>query len=184
MTTAAHTTLTTEQLDGLIRTIEDFPKPGISFKDITPLLADCKGLSSICDLMAEPYKGKGITQVVGLEARGFIFGTPIAERLGCGFVPARKPGKLPAATVSVDYSLEYGTNTLEMHVDALKEGDRVLIVDDLLATGGTANAAISLVQKTDATIVGAVFAIELKGLEGRKKMGDGGGEVHVILSYD
>ncbi len=161
-----------EMLRGLIRDIPDFPKEGIVFKDITPLLRDPQGLSVSVDLLAEPYKGRGITAVAGMESRGFIFGVPVAERLGVGFVPIRKPGKLPAETVSEEYALEYGTDRLEMHKDAVSGKDNVLVVDDLLATGGTAAATVKLIQSTGAKVVGVAFVIELGFLEGRSKLGD------------
>ncbi len=161
-----------EMLRGLIRDIPDFPKEGIIFKDITPLLRDPQGLSVSVDLLAESYKGKGITAVAGMESRGFIFGVPVAERLGVGFVPIRKPGKLPAETVSEEYALEYGTDRLEMHKDAVDGDDNVLVVDDLLATGGTAAATVKMIQSTGAKVVGVAFVIELGFLEGRSKLGD------------
>ena len=159
-----------EYMTRLIRDIPDFPKKGIVFKDITPLLRDPKGLKIAVDLLAEPFSGSGITAVVGMESRGFIFGVPVAQKLGVGFVPVRKPGKLPAETVKEEYELEYGTDSLEMHRDALGGEDRVLIVDDLLATGGTAAATIKLVQSVGAEVVGVGFVIELGFLNGREKL--------------
>jgi adenine phosphoribosyltransferase len=159
-----------ETLRNLIRDIPDFPKEGIVFKDITPLLGNPKGLALSLDLLAEPYRDRQVQAVVGMESRGFIFGVPVAERLGAGFVPVRKPGKLPAETISEEYALEYGTDKLEMHRDALKSGDRVLVVDDLLATGGTAEATVRMVQSTGAQVVGVTFVIELGFLAGRKKL--------------
>lgn len=159
-----------EYMTRLIRDVPDFPKKGIVFKDITPLLGDSKGLNISVDLLAEPFSGSGITKVVGMESRGFIFGVPVAQKLGVGFVPVRKPGKLPAETVKEEYELEYGTDSLEMHRDALGGEDRVLIVDDLLATGGTAAATIKLVQSLGAEVVGVGFVIELGFLNGREKL--------------
>jgi adenine phosphoribosyltransferase len=165
----------------LIRDVPDFPKPGIVFKDITPLLADGKMLSVTVDRLVAPFKDKNITAVAGMESRGFIFGVPVAERLGVGFVPIRKPGKLPAETISETYQLEYGTDSLEMHRDGLSESDRVLLVDDLLATGGTAHAAANLVRQLGAAVVGVAFVIELAFLSGRDKLGDL--PVHALISY-
>ena len=159
----------TAELDHLIRDIPDFPKPGILFKDITPLLADAAGLSLAVELMANPFRSRQIDLVVGAESRGFIFGTAVAQSLSCGFIPIRKPGKLPGQTQSVDYGLEYGTDTLEVHTDAISAGKRVLMVDDLLATGGTMKACIELVERLGAEIVAATVLIELKKLHGRSK---------------
>jgi adenine phosphoribosyltransferase len=154
----------------LIRDIPDFPKKGIIFKDITPLIKSPQGLKSTLDLLAEPFQKSKVDAVAGMESRGFIFGVPVAERLGVGFVPIRKPGKLPAETVSEEYELEYGTDKLEMHRDAVGSGERVLIGDDLLATGGTAEASVRLVQSTGAQVVGVAFVIELGFLNGRSKL--------------
>lgn len=155
-----------------IRDVVDFPKEGIVFKDITTVLKDPEGLRRIVTYLTEHYKDAGIDYVAGIESRGFIFGTPLAYNLGAGFVPIRKPGKLPANTISVNYELEYGSDTLEIHSDAIEEGAKVLIVDDLLATGGTANAACELVKKVGGEIVGTAFVIELTFLNGRAKMPD------------
>ena len=165
-----------------IRDVPDFPKPGIVFKDITTLIRDPKALTDSLDLLAEPFTDRGITAVAGMESRGFIFGVPVAERLGVGFVPIRKPGKLPAATVREEYELEYGTDSLEMHSDAVGPGDRVLIVDDLLATGGTAEATVRMIRKVGAEIAGASFVIELGFLEGRAKLGDL--KLHSLVVFD
>jgi adenine phosphoribosyltransferase len=164
-----------------IRDVPDFPKPGILFKDITPLLRSADGLRTALDLLAAPFLDAGITAVVGMESRGFIFGVPLAERLQAGFVPVRKPGKLPAATISEEFSLEYGTDTLHMHQDALCAADRVLIVDDLLATGGTAAATVRLVRRLGAAVCGAAFVIELDFLAGRNQLS--GLPVHSLLHY-
>lgn len=157
-------------LDAYIRDIPDWPKEGIVFKDITPLLASPDGFHNAIDTLAENFAGKGVTKVMGAEARGFIFGGALAYRLGAGFVPARKPGKLPWTTSSVTYDLEYGTDSLEVHADAIGAGDVVLIVDDVLATGGTAAAKASLVTETGASLAGFAFLIELDFLEGRVKL--------------
>lgn len=159
-----------EDIKKMIRNIPDFPKEGIIFRDITTAIKDKDTMKKIVDLMADEYKNEKIDYVAGIESRGFIFGMPIAYKLGCGFIPIRKPGKLPAKTISREYSLEYGTDKIEIHKDALKAGDRVLVVDDLLATGGTAAAACELVKDTGATLVGVSFVIELEALEGRKKL--------------
>lgn len=155
-------------LTPLIRDIPDFPRPGILFKDITPLLADPAGLALAVELMANPFRKSHVEVVVGAESRGFIFGTAIAQALSVGFVPVRKPGKLPSASLSISYALEYGKDTLEIHADALRRGQRVLMVDDLLATGGTMRACCDLVGRLGAEIVGVSVLIELAGLMGRE----------------
>lgn len=159
-------------LEKYIRDIPDFPKEGIVFKDITPLLASPEGFRAAIDTLAEEYATAGITKVMGAEARGFIFGGALAYRLGAGFVPARKPGKLPWATTAHEYELEYGTDSLEVHTDAVGPGDVVLIVDDVLATGGTAAAKAALVEKMGAKVAGFAFLIELDFLGGREKLGE------------
>jgi len=164
-----------------IRDVKDFPKPGIVFKDVTPLLLDPKLLEAVIAAMAEPYRSARINRVVSIESRGFLFGAPIALELGAGLVPIRKPGKLPAATQRVEYALEYGTDALEMHHDAVQSGDRVLVVDDVLATGGTANAAAQLVGGTGASVVGFSFLIELDFLKGRQRIQ--GRHVEALLHY-
>ena len=153
----------------MIRDVPDFPKKGIMFRDITTAVKDAQTMHKIVDLMAKEYENEKIDYVAGIESRGFIFGMPIAYKLGCGFIPIRKPGKLPAQTISQEYTLEYGTDKIEMHKDALKKGDRVLIVDDLLATGGTAAAAGKLAHSV-ADVGGVVFVIGLSGLHGEKKL--------------
>jgi adenine phosphoribosyltransferase len=152
-----------------LRDIPDFPKPGVTFKDVTPLLGNGPAFAAAVDAMLEPFHAAGVTKVGAIEARGFIFGAAAAVRLGCGFFPLRKPGKLPAAKVGVDYALEYGTDRLEMHADAVLPGDRVLLVDDVLATGGTLCAAVELLQTAKANIVGAALLIELEFLRGRDR---------------
>lgn len=159
-----------EEVKEKIRNIQDFPKPGILFRDITTALKDQETLKKMVDFLCEAFKEEQIDYIVGLESRGFIFGVPVAYNMNAGFIPIRKPNKLPAETIKESYELEYGTDTLEIHADALKKGDRVLIVDDLLATGGTAAAACNLVTKTGAEIVGCAFIIELNDLEGRNKL--------------
>jgi len=170
-----------DHLKRLIREIADFPKPGIMFRDISPLLADPAGLALAIELLANPYRGKYIDLVVGAESRGFIFGTAVASHLSAGFSLVRKPGKLPHTKVSVTYDLEYGTDTLEMHDDAVIEGQRVLVIDDLLATGGTMKACCDLVKQLGGDVVGAAVLIELEGLGGREKVGDI--DVHSVLKY-
>ena len=157
-------------LKSLIRDIPDFPKPGILFRDITTLLQNPDGLKDVIDRMAEECAPLQPDYIVGMESRGFIFGTPLAYKMGAGFIPVRKPGKLPSAVYSVEYELEYGTDRLEMHQDALKPGDRVLIVDDLIATGGTAKATAEMVQQAGAELVGFCFVVELLALSGRDKL--------------
>lgn len=164
------TTIAPKELGERIRDIPDFPKPGILFKDITTLLKDGDAFKSAVDGILAKVKGKPIDVVVGMESRGFIFGAPIAYALGVGFVPVRKLGKLPADVVSVEYDLEYGSATLEMHKDAMKPGSKVLIVDDLLATGGTVAGTIELVKQLQGEIVALAFLIELKALKGRDRL--------------
>lgn len=160
----------TAELEHAIRTIPDFPKPGIQFKDITPLLARPALVHDAVDALAEPFRDAGITKVIGIESRGFILGAMLAHRLEAGFVPVRKPGKLPYETVSAEYELEYGVDQIEMHVDAMGPHDRVLIHDDVIATGGTAAAAYQLVQHTGAEVAGYAFLLELSFLRGRAKL--------------
>jgi adenine phosphoribosyltransferase len=174
--------LNSDQLKNLIREVPDFPKKGILFYDITTLLRDKTGFARLIDLFSEHYIGKQIDLVLGMEARGFIFGPALAYRLNAGFVPVRKPGKLPAATYRVEYELEYGSNALEIHKDAIEPGQRVLIVDDLLATGGTAVATAKLVSSLGGQIAGLAFVVELDFLRGREKLK--GHEVFSLLHYD
>ncbi len=164
--------MTKIDLKKFIRDIPDFPKKGIVFKDVTTLLKDKDALKAAVDSLAHAFAGKDIAYVVGIESRGFIFGTALAYTLGVGFIPVRKKGKLPARTRTVTYDLEYGTDTLEIHADALKEGDKVVIIDDLLATGGTVAAAVKLVADAGARIEGVGFIIELSFLNGRTKLGN------------
>jgi len=162
--------MSAEGLRAKIREIPDFPKPGILFYDVTTLLKDAAAYHESIDLMIDPYKNVGIDLVVGMESRGFIFSGPIAYQLNAGLIPVRKLGKLPAETVSVEYALEYGSNTLEIHKDAIKPGQRVLIVDDLLATGGTVRGTIELVERLQGQIVGLAFLVELLFLKGRDRL--------------
>jgi adenine phosphoribosyltransferase len=170
-----------EQLKSKIRHVPDFPKPGILFYDITTLLRDPAGFRDAIDAMAGPYTNRGIELVVGIESRGFIFGAVVADRIGCGFAPVRKPGKLPSRTMTASYDLEYGTDRLEIHDDAVRKGQKVLIVDDLLATGGTARATSELVTRQGGEVYALAFLIELVGLNGRNKLP--GTNIHTVLKY-
>ncbi len=170
-----------DHLKSKIRHVPDFPKPGILFYDITTLLSDARGFRDTVDALAAPYMGEDIDSVVGIESRGFILGAAVANALGCGFVPIRKPGKLPSRTVKASYSLEYGADSLEMHDDAVKPGSRVLIVDDVLATGGTAEAAASLVKQIGGDLRALAFLIELNFLKGRDRLP--GESVYSVLQY-
>jgi len=170
-----------DALKSLIRHVPDYPKPGILFYDITTLLKDREGFRNAVDAVVEPFRTSPIDLVVGIESRGFILGAAVADRLGLGFIPVRKPGKLPSQTVSASYELEYGADTLEMHHDAVAGGEKVLIIDDLLATGGTAQATVSLLKQRDAQVIGLSFLIELEELSGRSKLE--GEEVSAVLRY-
>lgn len=170
-----------ETLYRLIRDVPDFPKAGILFRDITPILLDHRALDEALELLTAPLRGLGVSRVVAIESRGFILGSPVALALKAGLVLVRKPGKLPAQTHRVEYALEYGTDALEMHADALGPGDRVAIVDDVLATGGTAAAAAQLVTKGGSTVAAFSFLVELADLGGREKLGDY--PVHAVLRY-
>jgi len=169
-----------DALYGALRTVPDFPEPGVQFKDISPILADPALLRSAVRALSAPYADMGVTKVIGVESRGFLFGTSMADWLGAGFVLARKPGKLPAATLREDYTLEYGTDSVEIHADAVGPDDRVLIHDDVIATGGTAAATARLVERAGAEVVGFAFLIELEFLKGRAQLPDGL-PVHVVL---
>jgi adenine phosphoribosyltransferase len=171
-----------EDLKKLIREIPDYPKPGILFYDITTLLKDPKGFHSLVDQLCEHYTGQKVDLIAGIEARGFIFAPALAYRLGAGFVPVRKPKKLPSKVASVTYQLEYGTDQLDIHEDAVKPGQRVLVCDDLLATGGTAAAAVKLIRQLGGEVIGAAFAVELNFLNGRAKLA--GVDVFSLLKYD
>ncbi|HMU55973.1 MAG TPA: adenine phosphoribosyltransferase [Nitrospira sp.] len=173
--------MTVDQYRSLIREVPDFPRPGILFYDITTLLKDPSAFAAIADELTAYYQGQGITKVVGIESRGFIYGGTLAQRLKAGFVPVRKPGKLPAAIYEVNYELEYGSNSLAIHRDAIVKGERVLIVDDLLATGGTAAATVSLIRQLGGEIAGLDFLVELQGLNGRDKLT--GYPVHSTILY-
>ena len=175
------TARSTDDLRAKIREVPDFPKPGILFYDITTLLREADAFREVIDRMAEAVDGEQIDLVVGMESRGFIFAAPLADRLGAGFVPVRKLGKLPADTIEVEYDLEYGTATLEIHRDAITRGQRVLVVDDLLATGGTVLGTIELVRRLGGEIAGLSFMVELTALGGRAKLGEF--KIHTLLAY-
>ena len=170
-----------DNLKSKIRHVLDFPKPGILFYDITTLLQDPAGFRQAVDALSAPFSDQGIELVVGIESRGFIFGSAVADRLGAGFSPVRKPGKLPSTTIRATYDLEYGSDALEIHDDAVGRGQRVLIVDDLLATGGTAKATCELVSRLGGDVVALAFLIELSGLNGREKLA--GQTLHTVLNY-
>jgi adenine phosphoribosyltransferase len=172
----------TESIKSKIRTVPHWPKEGIMFKDITTLLKDAQGFKETIDLLYDRYKDKKIDKVIGIESRGFIFGAPLAYLLGCGFVPVRKPGKLPAECESEEYTLEYGKDKIEVHKDAIDKGDRILIVDDLIATAGTASAARNLVKKLGGKIVECAFIIELIDLRGRDKLK--GENVYSVVEFE
>lgn len=169
-------------LEALVRDIPDFPQEGVVFKDITPVLADAGAFSDLISAMSEPFRDQGITKIAGIEARGFTLATPVADRIGAGFIPLRKPGKLPYETVKAEYELEYGIDSLEVHTDAVFEGEKVLLVDDVIATGGTAAAAIELLRNVGAEVVAFSVFIELVFLGGADKID--GVPIHALLRYD
>ena len=174
----------TKTVKDYIRTIVDFPHEGIMFRDVTTLFADPRGFRMAVDQMLHPYAGQRIDKVIGLEARGFILGGAIAHQLGCGFVPIRKKGKLPGTTISQDYKLEYGEAIVEIHDDAIEPGETILLVDDLLATGGTAQAGITLIERLGGKIIGCAFIIDLPQLGGRKLIEDMGMDVHILCEFE
>jgi len=171
-----------DDLKKLIRSIPDFPKKGILFRDITPILQDPRAFGGVINMLSDRYREMNIDKILAVESRGFIFATPLAYEIGAGFVPLRKPGKLPYETIRLSYSLEYGEAAIEVHKDAVKKGERVLILDDLLATGGTAAAAVELARKLGGEVVEAGFVIELAGLNGREKLD--GVPVYTMVSYE
>ena len=171
-------------IKSLIRTIPDYPKPGIQFRDITTLIANPAGLRVAVDELVVPFLTAGIDHVAGIEARGFILGGAVAHELGRGFVPIRKKGKLPARTIGQDYSLEYGVDTIEIHADAIRKGDRVLLIDDLIATGGTAQAATELIRRSGGVLVAAAFVIDLPDLGGSARLSAKDVDVHTLVRFD
>ncbi len=171
-------------IKSLIRTIPDYPEPGVMFRDITTLLRDAFGFRKAVDELVQPYAGARIDKVAGIEARGFILGGAVAHQLSVGFVPVRKKGKLPWETIGLDYDLEYGTDRLEVHVDAVAKEDAILLVDDLIATGGTAEAAIRLIMEAGGTVVGSAFVVELPDLGGRKRIEELGIEVRSLCTFE
>ncbi len=172
-----------KSLEKLIRTIPDYPKPGILFRDVTTLFGNAKGFKKAIKAMAKPYQDLKIDAVAGIEARGFILGGAIADRLGCGFIPIRKKGKLPWKTIGQEYTLEYGVDVIEMHEDAVAAGQRILIVDDLIATGGTAEAAAKLIARSGGVVVGATFIIDLADLGGVKRLAAHGVASHALVAF-
>ena len=173
-----------DDLKRLVRTIPDFPKKGIQFRDVTTLFGDAQGFKAAIARLAEPYRQTPVDAVAAIEARGFIVGGAIADRLGCGFIPVRKKGKLPAAVIGQDYALEYGQDRIEIHADAIEQGGRILIVDDLIATGGTAEAAAKLIRRAGGEVVGAAFIIDLPELGGTKLLARLGIAVHVLMAFE
>lgn len=171
-------------IKALIRTIPGYPRPGIMFRDITTLLGDAAGLSASIEALAAPYMDAGVEAVAGIEARGFILGGAVADRLGTGFVPIRKKGKLPAKTIGQDYQLEYGVDVIEMHDDAIAKDERILIVDDLIATGGTAEAAVKLIREAGGVVMGAAFVIDLPDLGGHKRLNGLGVNCTTLVDFD
>lgn len=171
-------------LKALVRTIPDYPKTGIMYRDVTTLLKEASGLKACIEQLVEPYLGAGVEAVVGIEARGFIVGGAVADRLGTGFVPLRKRGKLPSKTVSREYQLEYGVDTIEIHADAIRPGERILIVDDLIATGGTADAAAQLIRQVNGVVVGAAFIINLPAAGGRARLEASGVPCHALMDFE
>ncbi|MGQ0456868.1 MAG: adenine phosphoribosyltransferase [Hyphomicrobium sp.] len=172
------------KLEKLVRSIPDYPKPGIMFRDITTLLGDAKGFRKAIKAMAKPFEDEDVDAVAGIEARGFILGGAIADRLECGFIPIRKKGKLPHKTIGQEYTLEYGVDVIEIHEDAIREGQRILIVDDLIATGGTAEAAVKLVKRTGGEVVGATFVIDLPELGGVARLKALGIESKTLIAFE
>jgi adenine phosphoribosyltransferase len=173
-----------DELKRLIRSIPDYPKPGIMFRDVTTLLRDADGFEKAIIALAEPYQGQGVDAVAGIEARGFILGGAVADRLGCGFIPIRKKGKLPWKTIGQEYTLEYGVDAIEIHEDAIRKGERILIIDDLIATGGTAEAAAKLIRRSGGEVVGAAFVIDLPDLGGLSKLEASGVKCHALVAFE
>ena len=173
-----------DDLKALVRTIPDFPKPGIMFRDITTLFQNAQGFKASVERLAAPYQDAEIEAVAGIEARGFILGGAVADRLGTGFVPIRKKGKLPAKAIGEEYELEYGVDAVELHEDAIRPGERILLVDDLIATGGTAAAAARLIEKAGGVVAGAAFIIDLPDLGGCRRLGEQGVKCHTLIEFE
>ncbi len=173
-----------DDLKALVRTIPDYPKPGVMFRDITTLFGDAAGFTECIQQLAAPFREKKVEAVAGIEARGFILGGAVADRLECGFVPIRKKGKLPATSIGQDYELEYGVDVIEVHEDSVREGERVLLVDDLIATGGTAEAAVKLLRTLGAEVVGAAFVIDLPDLNGLKRVETLDVACHTLMEFE
>ena len=173
-----------DELKALIRTIPDYPKPGIMFRDVTTLLGNAQGFRATVEAMARPFQGGRVDAVAGIEARGFILGGAVADRLGCGFIPIRKKGKLPWRTIGQEYTLEYGVDIIEIHEDAVAKGERILIVDDLIATGGTAEAAVKLVTRSGGVVVGATFIVDLPELGGIAILRKHGIDSHALIAFE
>lgn len=173
-----------DEIRDRIRTIPDYPKPGIQFRDVTTLWGDARGFRTAIDLMVQPYAGVRIDKVAGIEARGFVLGGAVAHQLSTGFVPVRKKGKLPGATIAEEYELEYGTDTVEIHDDAIRNGENVLVVDDLLATGGTMAAAVNLIRRAGGTVVGCCFIVDLPDLGGRERLQNMGLSIMTLCEFE
>lgn len=173
-----------DEIRDRIRTIPDYPKPGIQFRDVTTLWGDARGFRTAIDLMVQPYAGVRIDKVAGVEARGFVLGGAVAHQLSTGFVPVRKKGKLPGATIAEEYELEYGTDTVEIHDDAIRNGENVLVVDDLLATGGTMAAAVNLIRRAGGTVVGCCFIVDLPDLGGRERLQNMGLSIMTLCEFE
>jgi adenine phosphoribosyltransferase len=173
-----------DEIKDRIRTIPDYPKPGIQFRDVTTLWGDARGFRTAIDRLVQPYAGVRIDKVAGIEARGFVLGGAVAHQLSVGFVPVRKKGKLPGKTLSEEYALEYGTDTVEIHDDAISQGENILVVDDLLATGGTAEAAVNLIRKAGGTVVGCCFIVDLPDLGGRERLTGMGLSVMTLCEFE
>lgn len=173
-----------DDLKALVRTIPNFPKPGIMFRDITTLFQDARGFKASVERLAAPFAGAGIEAVAGIEARGFILGGAVADRLGTGFIPIRKKGKLPAKAIGEEYELEYGVDTVELHEDAIRPGEKILLVDDLIATGGTAAAAARLIEKAGGEVAGAAFIIDLPDLGGCRRLSEQGVKCHTLMAFE
>lgn len=175
--------MTREELQALVRTVPDFPKPGILFRDVTTLIGDAQGFSATVDLLCSSARARGVDAIAGIEARGFIFGAAVAARMGLGFIPVRKPGRLPVPVLSLDYALEYGTGTLEVDPEGIGRGSRVALLDDLIATGGTALAAVELIRRAGGRVEQALFAVDLPDLGGAQRLREHGVAVDALMAF-